>query len=191
MGLERKRLNSVFGAVTFGFKEALFLDVTARNDWSSALAYTDGYSSSILRWAPAFCSTVSWTWAGISTCSNSAVRTPSSATTSPSTRPTALYLRRPRRHQPARIGAVPHAETRKDPLVRGRFRRRVFQHRLHVNATYYKTNTKNQYFEVTLPWESGYKSQFVNAGNVQNQGFELTAGWFQDFGNEFTWSTLI
>jgi len=64
-----------------------------------------------------------------------------------------------------------------------------FQHRLHVNATYYKTNTKNQYFEVTLPWESGYKSQFVNAGNVQNQGFELTAGWFQDFGNEFTWST--
>ena len=44
MGLERKRLNSVFGAVTFGFKEALFLDVTARNDWSSALAYTDGYS---------------------------------------------------------------------------------------------------------------------------------------------------
>lgn len=57
-----------------------------------------------------------------------------------------------------------------------------FQHRLHVNATYYKTNTKNQYFEVTLPWESGYKSQFVNAGNVQNQGFELTAGWFQDFG---------
>ena len=29
----------------------------------------------------------------------------------------------------------------------------------------------------------------MNAGNVQNQGFELSLGWFQDFGNEFTWST--
>ena len=24
---------------------------------------------------------------------------------------------------------------------------------------------------------------------MQNQGFELSLGWFQDFGNEFTWST--
>ena len=36
------------------------------------------------------------------------------------------------------------------------------QHRLHVNATYYKTNTKNQFFSIKLPWESGYESQYVN-----------------------------
>lgn len=87
MGLERKRLNSVFGAVTFGFKEALFLDVTAVTTGRRPSLTPTATRSSILRWAPAFCSTVSWTWAGISTCSNSAVRTPSSATTSPSTRP--------------------------------------------------------------------------------------------------------
>ena len=44
MGLTRKRLNSVFATATFGYREGLFLDVTARNDWSSALAFTNGYS---------------------------------------------------------------------------------------------------------------------------------------------------
>lgn len=43
-GLTRKRLNSLFATATFGFREGLFLDVTARNDWSSALAYTRSYS---------------------------------------------------------------------------------------------------------------------------------------------------
>ena len=42
--LKEKRLNSVFATAQFGYKEGLFLDVTARNDWSSALAYTDGVS---------------------------------------------------------------------------------------------------------------------------------------------------
>lgn len=87
MGLERKRLNSVFGAVTFGFKEALFLDVTARNDWSSALAYTDGYSFFYPSVGASLLLNRFVDMGRISTCSNSAVRTPSSATTSPSTRP--------------------------------------------------------------------------------------------------------
>ena len=190
MGLERKRLNSVFGAVTFGFKEALFLDVTARNDWSSALAYTDGYSffypsvgaslllnrfvdmgrnidlfkfrgsySIVGNDVPVYKTNPRYTYGG-----QGAINPPESVP---------FRTLKPEKTHSFEVG----------------FDGEFFQHRLHVNATYYKTNTKNQYFEVTLPWESGYKSQFVNAGNVQNQGFELTAGWFQDFGNEFTWST--
>lgn len=190
MGLERKRLNSVFGAVTFGFKEALFLDVTARNDWSSALAYTDGYSffypsvgASLLlnhfvdmgRNIDLFKFRGSYSIVG---------------------NDVPVYKTNPR-YTYGDQGAINPPESvpfrtlkpEKTHSFEVGFDGEFFQHRLHVNATYYKTNTKNQYFEVTLPWESGYKSQFVNAGNVQNQGFELTAGWFQDFGNEFTWST--
>lgn len=33
----RKQINSLYGGVTLGFKNAIFLDVTARNDWSSTL----------------------------------------------------------------------------------------------------------------------------------------------------------
>lgn len=190
MGLERKRLNSVFGAVTFGFKEALFLDVTARNDWSSALAYTDGYSF--------FYPSV-----GASLLLNRFVdmgrnidlfKFRSSYSIVGNDVP--VYKTNPR-YTYGDQGAINPPESvpfrtlkpEKTHSFEVGFDGEFFQHRLHVNATYYKTNTKNQYFEVTLPWESGYKSQFVNAGNVQNQGFELTAGWFQDFGNEFTWST--
>ena len=44
--LKEKRLNSVFATAQFGYKEGLFLDVSARNDWSSSLAFTDGVSFS-------------------------------------------------------------------------------------------------------------------------------------------------
>ena len=189
MGLERKRLNSVFGAVTFGFKEALFLDVTARNDWS-ALAYTDGYSffypsvgASLLlnRFVDMGRNIDLFKFRGSYSIVGNDVP---------------VYKTNPR-YTYGDQGAINPPESvpfrtlkpEKTHSFEVGFDGEFFQHRLHVNATYYKTNTKNQYFEVTLPWESGYKSQFVNAGNVQNQGFELTAGWFQDFGNEFTWST--
>lgn len=190
MGLERKRLNSVFGAVTFGFKEALFLDVTARNDWSSALAYTDGYSffypsvgASLLlnRFVDMGRNIDLFKFRGSYSIVGNDVP---------------VYKTNPR-YTYGDQGAINPPESvpfrtlkpEKTHSFEVGFDGEFFQHRLHVNATYYKTNTKNQYFEVTLPWESGYKSQFVNAGNVQNQGFELSAGWFQDFGNEFTWST--
>ena len=190
MGLERKRLNSVFGAVTFGFKEALFLDVTARNDWSSALAYTDGYSffypsvgASLLlnRFVDMGRNIDLFKFRGSYSIVGNDVP---------------VYKTNPRYTygdqgaiNPPKSVAFRTLKPEKTHSFEVGFDGEFFQHRLHVNATYYKTNTKNQYFEVTLPWESGYKSQFVNAGNVQNQGFELTAGWFQDFGNEFTWST--
>ena len=190
MGLERKRLNSVFGAVTFGFKEALFLDVTARNDWSSALAYTDGYSffypsvgASLLlnRFVDMGRNIDLFKFRGSYSIVGNDVP---------------VYKTNPR-YTYGDQGAINPPESvpfrtlkpEKTHSFEVGFDGEFFQHRLHVNATYYKTNTQTQYFEVTLPWESGYKSQFVNAGNVQNQGFELTAGWFQDFGNEFTWST--
>ena len=190
MGLDRKRLNSVFGAVTFGFKEALFLDVTARNDWSSALAYTDGYSffypsvgASLLlnRFVDMGRNIDLFKFRGSYSIVGNDVP---------------VYKTNPRYTygdqgaiNPPKSVPFRTLKPEKTHSFEVGFDGEFFQHRLHVNATYYKTNTKNQYFEVTLPWESGYKSQFVNAGNVQNQGFELTAGWFQDFGNEFTWST--
>ena len=58
-----------------------------------------------------------------------------------------------------------------------------------MGLTYYKTNTKNQFFSVAAPYESGLRNRYVNAGNVQNQGFEFSAGWYQQFNDDFSWST--
>ncbi|MGY6557646.1 MAG: SusC/RagA family TonB-linked outer membrane protein [Nitritalea sp.] len=38
----RKRINSLYGFAKIGFKDYLFVDITGRNDWSSALANADG-----------------------------------------------------------------------------------------------------------------------------------------------------
>ena len=55
--------------------------------------------------------------------------------------------------------------------------------------TYYKTNTKNQYFNISAPWETGLRNRYINAGNVENQGFEISLGWYNQFTNDFSWST--
>src|SRR5688572_6084702 len=39
--IEEKESQSVFGSAQVGFKDALFLDITARNDWSSTLPKTN------------------------------------------------------------------------------------------------------------------------------------------------------
>ena len=106
-GLTRKRLNAVFATATFGYKDGLFLDVTARNDWSSTLAFTDSYSF--------FYPSV-----GASLLLDRFVDMGSNID---------LFKFRASysigRHHASREGSVPDARTREDPLVRGRFRRRI------------------------------------------------------------------
>ncbi|MDR2915664.1 MAG: SusC/RagA family TonB-linked outer membrane protein [Tannerella sp.] len=55
--VDRKRLNSVYGAVNLDWKGQVFLDVTGRNDWSSALIYSEG-SGQVSYFYPSF--TGSW-----------------------------------------------------------------------------------------------------------------------------------
>ena len=189
-GLTRKRLNAVFATATFGYKDGLFLDVTARNDWSSTLAFTDSYSffypsvgASLLldRFVDMGSNIDLFKFrASYSIVGNDV----------PAYMTNPLYtLGSQGAITPPEKAPFRTLEPEKTHSFEAGFDGEFFQHRLHVNATYYKTNTKNQFFAITTPWGTGYRQQYVNAGNVQNQGFELSLGWFQDFGNEFTWST--
>lgn len=189
-GLTRKRLNSLFATATFGFREGLFLDVTARNDWSSALAYTRSYSffypsfgASLLldrfvdmgEQVDLFKFRASYSIVGNDV---------PAYMTNPLYTLGAQGAITPPERAPFRV-----LEPEKTHSFEAGFDGEFFQHRLHVTATYYKTNTRNQFFSITTPWGTGYRQQYVNAGNVQNEGFELSLGWMQDFGSEFSWST--
>ena len=33
------------------------------------------------------------------------------------------------------------------------------------------------------------KNRYINAGNVENQGFEVSLGWYNQFTDNFSWST--
>jgi len=58
---QRKRVNSLYGFANFSWNDTYYLDITGRNDWSSALA-PGNWSYFYPLYLPAFC----WT-----RCSNS------------------------------------------------------------------------------------------------------------------------
>lgn len=50
---------------------------------------------------------------------------------------------------------------------------RILQNRLGITATYYKSNSFNQLLQVALPVATGFARQYINAGNIQNSGVEF------------------
>lgn len=50
----------------------------------------------------------------------------------------------------------------------------LFDGRLGLDATYYKSNTVDQIIPVSVSTATGYSSKYLNAGDVQNQGIELS-----------------
>ncbi|MCT4644231.1 MAG: SusC/RagA family TonB-linked outer membrane protein [Carboxylicivirga sp.] len=49
-----------------------------------------------------------------------------------------------------------------------------YNNRLSYEFTYYKTSTKDQIISIPLPQTSGFTSRVTNAGEIQNQGIEMT-----------------
>ena len=152
------------------FRSGLFLDVTARNDWSSALAYTDGVSffypsvgaTALLDKFIDFGKNVNMfkLRASFSLVGNDVPIFMTNlryelgdqgALTPPENAP--FKTLKPEKTNSLEVG----------------FDGTFFQNRLDVNLTYYKTNTKNQFFSISAPWETGLRNRYVNAGNVQNQ----------------------
>lgn len=67
---------------------------------------------------------------------------------------------------------------------------RFFEGALSLDATYYKSNTKNQTFLRPISSSSGYDSEYVQTGNVENQGVELSVGLNKTW-NQFRWNTNL
>lgn len=185
-----KRLNAVFATAQVGFKEAVFLDLSARNDWSSALAFTESCSffypsvgASVLlnKLVPMGEQVNLFKFRGSYSIVGNDVP---------------IYMSNPRYTlgESGSISAPDKAAFRtlkpeKTHSLEFGFDGTFLNNRLDFSFTYYKTNTKNQFFSVSAPYESGLRNRYVNAGNVQNQGFEASIGWHQQFNADFSWST--
>jgi len=66
---------------------------------------------------------------------------------------------------------------------------RLIQDRLTVSFTYYKTNTHNQFIQVTPSYSTTFATGYVNAGNIQNKGIEFMVGYDVVKMKHFTWNT--
>ena len=187
----RKRLNSVFGTVQFGFNGMIYLDVTGRNDWSSTLPYTNNFSY--------FYPSV-----GVTALLNEMIPMGEKinllkfrASYSVVGNDVPAYITYPL--DGINLGALepntsePFTEMKPEKMHSMEFGvdLAMFDNRFNFDVTYYKTNNKNQYFSIAAPLASGYSSYYINAGNIENQGFEASASYRWDFAKDWSWKTEL
>lgn len=60
---------------------------------------------------------------------------------------------------------------------------RLLNNKINLDATWYKSNTKNQTFIGNLPESSGYEFAYLQAGNIENRGWEVSLGYNDKFGD--------
>ncbi|MCC8172018.1 MAG: SusC/RagA family TonB-linked outer membrane protein [Parabacteroides sp.] len=185
----RKRLNSVFATAQVGYKGMVYFDITGRNDWSSTLAYTNNESY----FYPSF---------GLTALLNEIFRMPETfnllklrGSYSIVGNDMPAYITHPM--ATFNIGSLavntraPFTEMKPEKIhsMEFGFDLSMLNNRINFDFTYYKTNSKNQYFEVSAPAASGYEFYYINTGNIQNQGIESSLSYRQDFDKDWSWRT--
>lgn len=187
----RKRINSVYAMAQIGFKNLAFLDLTARNDWSSTLPLDNNsyfypsaslsvLLSEIFGWRDN--SKVSY-WkvrANVSQIGNDADPYVLYNTLSLSTWGNANQAEQPSSLKNSTL--KPEISTSYEAGTEMRF----FAGRLGFDFTYYLTNTTNQIMNLGTAWTSGYSSRIINAGCIQNKGLEFTV-FATPVQGAFTW----
>lgn len=186
----QKQIQSVFGTAQLGYKDALFLDLTARNDWSSTLAYTPHEKSGF------FYPSVGGSWIIGKTIKMpewinfSKIR----AVWSKVGNDIPLYITNPVSHITAggeieSVDAAPFEDMKPEMTTSKELGTewKFLESRISLSVTWYKTNTRNQFFK--LPARSGdkYAYRYVNAGDIQNKGWEINLTTFPFSGDDLTW----
>ena len=187
--MTHRRLNAVFATAQFGWKDMLYLDVTARNDWSSTLAYTPNISY--------FYPSVGLTaiLSDMFTMPESINLLKARASYSIVGNEMPVYITHPTNGfsngSVSFNTAVPFTDMQPEKLhsLEAGFDLAMFDNRLAMDITYYKTNNMNQYFSMSVPSATGFSSYYFNAGNIQNQGVEFSIAWDQRFSRDFNWKT--
>lgn len=185
---------SVFFTGQVGFKDQLFLDVTARNDWTSTLAYTKYKNKGF------FYPSVGLTWL-----LNESLKLPEwidmgkiRGAWSQVGNGLDTYLSNPL-NSINKSGGInfnttsPFDELKPEMTSSLEFGTewRFFNSRLEFDFTYYKTNTKNQLFTLDAPTGSQYTEYYINAGDIQNTGIEIMLNATPIMNNNFRWKTGI
>ncbi|MBF4467657.1 SusC/RagA family TonB-linked outer membrane protein [Flavobacterium sp. LC2016-12] len=193
-GAERE-VQSLFAATTFGYKDYLFLDLAARNDWSSTLVNTDDPSffypsiglTGILSDMFAMPEVISFgkvraTYAQVGNDISAFI-----------TSPTATIVAGSIVNPP--VGPMP-GTTLKPELkseVELGTEWRMFNNRLGFELSYYDSKTKNQFLQVAAPSTNpnGYTNYAINAGSISNKGFEVVLYADVVKGEKFNWESRI
>lgn len=190
-----KEVQSVFAATTFGYKDMLFLDLAARNDWSSTLVNTDNsgffYPSvgvtaiiSEMTTLPDYINygKVRATYAQVGNDIFPFVTSPTNGFTSEGNKP-AIAAPKP--------GTSLRPELKSEVEIGTEWR--MFNNRLGFELSYYNSETKHQYLQILAPLTNplGVKYYGINAGSIKNVGFEAVVTGKIVKTDKFSWDATV
>ncbi|MEK6478138.1 SusC/RagA family TonB-linked outer membrane protein [Catalinimonas sp. 4WD22] len=191
-----KRINSLYGLARFGYQNVLFLDLTARNDWSSTLPtdnnsyfYPSVSASAVISDMVELPSAISFAklragWAQVGN----------------DTDPYRLtnvynYLAPWETTQRVTESSVIRNPELKPEIVTS-FEvgtdMRFFGGRIGLDFTYYNMSSRNQILQIDVDRTSGYSSKVINAGEIKNRGVELMlTGTPIELNNSLRWDVSV
>ncbi len=189
----RHVINSAFGNLELGWNSMLYLTLTGRNDWDSALDGTSnesffypsvGLSDIISQMArmPRFINylKVRGSWASVGSAISPNITSPWRYEYNPATQSySTVTYKFPETFYPERTNSWEAGLT-------GRF----FDSSLSIDLTFYQSNTRKQTFLRPITGAEGFNSEYVQTGNVRNRGLELTVGYDKTWG-DFSWNSSL
>jgi TonB-linked SusC/RagA family outer membrane protein len=191
----RKQVQSVFGSVNLSFDNKYYIDITARNDWSSTLAFTPN-------------SSYFYPSVGVNAILSDIFKLPAAvsfakirgayAQVGNDVDVYSTYNReniyRNGNYVPSQISNLPGTflKPESSTSIELGTEWRFLSNKLGIDITWYKSNTKNQYFELASPTPGAGVNTFnLNAGNIQNSGIEATIDYNVNLRKNLKWTTAL
>lgn len=192
-GFNKHYINSLFANAELGWKSMLFLTLTGRNDWDSALAGTKhesffypsvGMSAIISQMVqlPEFISymKVRGSWASVGSAISPNITSRWRYVYNPASQSySTVTYKFPETFYPERTNSWEAGLTA-----------RFFDNALTLDVTFYQSNTRKQTFLRPITVGEGYSNEYVQTGNVRNRGLELSLGYNKTWG-DFTWNSSL
>lgn len=197
--ISRTIKQGAFANATIGFKEFVFLDLAARNDWASTLALTGNESylypsigaSAIISQMINLPRAISFfkVRASLTQTANEVpfnVVNPWNSIGGTGNLSTGVGSIN-------RNTQVPFTNLKPEKIVGSEYGTeiRFLNNRLGLDFTLYKDVSTNQFLTLAAPSGSGYTIYYVNAGKIVNRGFELSVNAEPVRGANFSWSTSV
>ena len=189
--LSEKEINSIYALGNFSWKETLFLDVTARNDWSSTLPTENRsyfYPSASMSFlidqvvdlnnVNLLKARIGWAQVGNDTSPYNLL---------------SIYGNSGQWDDAIRLNVpgtllTPDLKPEESTSLEFGVDLKMFNNRLRFEGTYYTVESKNQILgNIPLAVSSGYSSKNINAGLLESTGWELMLGGTPVKTNDWKW----
>ncbi|WP_229244049.1 SusC/RagA family TonB-linked outer membrane protein [Emticicia sp. CRIBPO] len=176
----QRAIYSVYGLANFGFKDMIFLDVTARNDWSSTLPaanrsyfYPSASLSLLVNEMIPMSNQINMVKlrGGFAQVGNDANPYNLLGTLTNM----GAWDGVPRLSTPGTL-LIPDLKPEIVTSYEAGIDINLFKNRLRFSGTYYMVENRNQILSTKLPPSSGYSTKNVNAGLIVSKGFEFQMG---------------